>query len=396
MPELPDVTVYVEHLARRTVGHPLERIRLASPFLLRTADPPIAAVFGREVRRVSRLGKRIVFTFAPDDEEGGARSTSSSTSWSRGASAGSRRRRRARQDRPRRVRLRRRDRQGRRREGRRHAHPHRGEQQEAREPPPRARRGGARGARAGRPRGPRRDAPTQFAERLRSREPHAEARAHRSAPLQRHRQRVLRRDLASCTHVAGEAHVAPHRRRDRARSTRRSARCSSTWTDRLRARSGEFPEKVTAFQPEMAVHGKYGKPCPRCGEPRAAHPLRRQRDELLPRRARPTASSSPIARSRASCAATGRRRSRRSRRRRSARAATARLIACSRRERRDDVEQLLLLVVDLELADADAARSCSRDGGTSDRGASPRRNGTRVPGDDAALARAAPSAATSA
>src|SRR4051794_24983355 len=66
MPELPDVTVYVEHLARRTVGHPLERVRLASPFLLRTADPPIAAVFGREVRNISRLGKRIVFTFASD------------------------------------------------------------------------------------------------------------------------------------------------------------------------------------------------------------------------------------------------------------------------------------------------------------------------------------------
>ena len=38
------------------------------------------------------------------------------------------------------------------------------------------------------------------------------------------------------------------------------------WTDRLRAESdGEFPEKVTAFRPEMAVHGRYGKPCPRCG-----------------------------------------------------------------------------------------------------------------------------------
>jgi formamidopyrimidine-DNA glycosylase len=39
------------------------------------------------------------------------------------------------------------------------------------------------------------------------------------------------------------------------------------WTDRLRAESGDFPEKVTAFRPEMAVHGKYGKPCPRCGTP---------------------------------------------------------------------------------------------------------------------------------
>jgi formamidopyrimidine-DNA glycosylase len=40
------------------------------------------------------------------------------------------------------------------------------------------------------------------------------------------------------------------------------------WTDRLRADAGEgFPEKVTAFRPEMAVHGRYGKPCPVCGSP---------------------------------------------------------------------------------------------------------------------------------
>jgi formamidopyrimidine-DNA glycosylase len=39
------------------------------------------------------------------------------------------------------------------------------------------------------------------------------------------------------------------------------------WTDRLRAEAGEFPDKVTAFRPEMAVHGKYGKPCPVCGTP---------------------------------------------------------------------------------------------------------------------------------
>jgi formamidopyrimidine-DNA glycosylase len=39
------------------------------------------------------------------------------------------------------------------------------------------------------------------------------------------------------------------------------------WTDRLRKEVIEFPEKVTAFRPEMAVHGKYGKPCPRCGKP---------------------------------------------------------------------------------------------------------------------------------
>jgi formamidopyrimidine-DNA glycosylase len=39
------------------------------------------------------------------------------------------------------------------------------------------------------------------------------------------------------------------------------------WTDRLRKEAGDFPENVTAFRPEMAVHGKYGKPCPRCGTP---------------------------------------------------------------------------------------------------------------------------------
>jgi formamidopyrimidine-DNA glycosylase len=60
MPELPDVTVYVEHVARRAVGQTLTRVRLASPFVLRTVDPPIAAVQGKKVTGVSRLGKRIV------------------------------------------------------------------------------------------------------------------------------------------------------------------------------------------------------------------------------------------------------------------------------------------------------------------------------------------------
>jgi formamidopyrimidine-DNA glycosylase len=60
MPELPDVTVYVEHVAKRTVGDPLARVRLASPFVLRSVDPPVSAVSGKKVTGVSRLGKRIV------------------------------------------------------------------------------------------------------------------------------------------------------------------------------------------------------------------------------------------------------------------------------------------------------------------------------------------------
>ncbi len=59
MPELPDVTIYLEALQRRIQEQPLERVRLASPFLLRTVDPPLAAAHGRHVRRLRRLGKRI-------------------------------------------------------------------------------------------------------------------------------------------------------------------------------------------------------------------------------------------------------------------------------------------------------------------------------------------------
>ncbi|MDJ0948331.1 MAG: DNA-formamidopyrimidine glycosylase family protein [Alphaproteobacteria bacterium] len=66
MPELPDVTVYIEALERRIVGQPLERIRLASPFLLRTVDPPLAETEGRQVRSLRRLGKRIAFGLDDD------------------------------------------------------------------------------------------------------------------------------------------------------------------------------------------------------------------------------------------------------------------------------------------------------------------------------------------
>ncbi|NUP05654.1 MAG: Fpg/Nei family DNA glycosylase [Polyangiaceae bacterium] len=60
MPEQPDVTVYVEHIASRTVGHTLERVRFASPFVLRTAVPPIREAEGKKVVGVRRLAKRII------------------------------------------------------------------------------------------------------------------------------------------------------------------------------------------------------------------------------------------------------------------------------------------------------------------------------------------------
>jgi len=59
MPELPDIAAYISALEPRIVAQPIERVRLASPFLLRTAQPPITTVEGRVVRELRRIGKRI-------------------------------------------------------------------------------------------------------------------------------------------------------------------------------------------------------------------------------------------------------------------------------------------------------------------------------------------------
>ena len=66
MPEIPDLTVYIDALNTRIVGRAVRGVRLMSPFVLRSVEPPITAVHDRTVREVSRLGKRIVLAF--DDE----------------------------------------------------------------------------------------------------------------------------------------------------------------------------------------------------------------------------------------------------------------------------------------------------------------------------------------
>ncbi len=66
MPELPDIALYLHALEPRVLGERLERIRLASPFVLRSTSPAVAEIEGRTVRALHRLGKRIVFAF--DDE----------------------------------------------------------------------------------------------------------------------------------------------------------------------------------------------------------------------------------------------------------------------------------------------------------------------------------------
>src|SRR2546428_5923037 len=66
MPELPDIVVYIDALRPRIAGQVLEAVRIGTPFLVRSVDPPIGAAAGRRVTGLDRLGKRIVITLEPD------------------------------------------------------------------------------------------------------------------------------------------------------------------------------------------------------------------------------------------------------------------------------------------------------------------------------------------
>lgn len=262
MPELPDITVYVEHIARRTVGHVLSRVRLASPFLLRTADPPLSLAQGREVARIGRLGKRIVFTMAADNGEEpihlvvhlmiagrfklkplgtavpgrvglaafdfepkkGAKVPDGATLILTEASS----------------------------KKRASLHVTRGKAGLAALDP-----GGLDVMRA---------TTEAFAERLRS-ENHTLKRSLTDPHLfdgigNAYSDEILH--YAQMSPVKLTARMTD----DEVETLHDSIReVLALWTDRLRERAGEFPENVTAFQPDMAVHGKFGKPCPRCGKP---------------------------------------------------------------------------------------------------------------------------------
>ena len=66
MPELPDITAYISALEKRVVGQPLEHVRLGSPFLLRSVEPPLSSAEGRVVNRLRRIGKRIAIGLEGD------------------------------------------------------------------------------------------------------------------------------------------------------------------------------------------------------------------------------------------------------------------------------------------------------------------------------------------
>ena len=249
MPELPDVTVYVEALERRLVGHRLEAIRLNSPFVLRTVAPALAEAHGRRVAGVRRLGKRIVIAldgeiflvlhlmiagrlrWLPGGTKPPARITLATFAFDDGmlafTEAGTRKRA--------------------------SLHLVQGAAALAEFD-----RGGVELDDI--------DA-AAFAARL-TQENHTLKRALTDPGLfsgigNAYSDEILHRARLSplaLTHKLSAEEIS--RLFDSAKAVLHE------WTDRLRREAGEnFPEGVTAFRPQMAVHGRFGKPCPDCGAP---------------------------------------------------------------------------------------------------------------------------------
>ena len=247
VPELPDIVVYIEALEPRILNQPLERVRVASPFLLRTATPPLPAVEGKSVRELRRVGKRIAIGLEDDLWLVLHLMIAGRLHWSKPGVKLTPKRALAALDFPqgslllteagsqRRASL----------------HVVQGEDG-LRELDP----GGLEVLTADL---------ESFAARLTSAN-HTLKRALTDPRLfsgigNAYSDEILHRAQLSpvaLTQRLGRDEI--ERLHDATRSV------LIEWTDRLRAEAqGGFPENVTAFREEMAVHGKYGKPCPRCG-----------------------------------------------------------------------------------------------------------------------------------
>jgi formamidopyrimidine-DNA glycosylase len=249
VPELPDVTVYIEALERRLEGARLLRIRLASPFLLRSFDPPLAAAEGRAVRALRRVGKRIAIALegdlflvvhlmiagrlrwreagAPVPGKLGLAAFDFSTGTLILTEAGTRKRAAL--------------------------HLVRGEEGLAA-----LHAGGLEVLEAELP---------QFRAAL-ARENHT---LKRSLTDPRLFSGIGNAYADEILHRARLSPVKLSRQLDGEETARLFEAVRTTlrdWIDRLRAETGDrFPEKVTAFRPGMAVHGRYGQPCPVCESP---------------------------------------------------------------------------------------------------------------------------------
>jgi formamidopyrimidine-DNA glycosylase len=258
VPELPDVVVYAEHLERRLKGQRLLKVRLASPFVLRSVTPPPGALEGRALRGVSRLGKRLVLSF--EGKEGDLPDPSPALSLVLHLMVAGRLRWRAADPPaliPKKIGLLSLD----------FAHG----SVLLTEASPKRRAwvrvvAGHDALAALDPGGlePLEATREAFVARLRS-ENHTLKRALTDPALISGIGNAYSDEIL---HAARLSPVALTSRLTDAEAARLFESVRATllgWTDRLRRETGDaFPEKVTAFREDMAVHGKFGKPCPRC------------------------------------------------------------------------------------------------------------------------------------
>ena len=249
MPELPDVTIYVERLAAFTIGRALDDIRVASPFVLRSVDPPVSELRGRAVESVSRIGKRIVLSLAGDVHAVIHLMIAGRLRWHA-----------PRAKIPGRVGLAAFD----------FAHGSVVFTEASKKK--RASLHLVRG----------RDALDDFD---RGGIDLFAATTEQVAAALRAENHTIKRSLTDPTLIDGvgnaysdeilhRARMSPFRQTRQmdddeiARLHAAAREVLSEWIERSRAQVGDrFPDKVTAFRPEMAVHGKYRQPCPVCGDP---------------------------------------------------------------------------------------------------------------------------------
>jgi formamidopyrimidine-DNA glycosylase len=249
MPELPDITLYLGALSPRIVGQPLERINIRSPFVLRSVDPPPAAAEGKRVTGLRRLGKRVVLALESDlfvvihlmiagrfrwrepGAKAGGKLVLATFEFPTGSlqltEAGTKRR----------------------------ASVHLVSGEAALD---QFRRGGLEVLESDL---------TAFTQRLTS-ENHTVKRSLTDPRLfsgigNAYSDEILHRARMSPLTLTSRLTEA-----DIARLYAATQTTLIEWIDRLRQETGDrFPEKVTAFREGMAVHGRYGQPCPDCGSP---------------------------------------------------------------------------------------------------------------------------------
>ncbi len=249
MPELPDITIYLESLERRLIGRAMEEVRIRSPFLLRTFDPPIDAVRGKTIRELRRLGKRIAIGFEDDLWLVLHLMVAGRLHWKEPVAKLSGKSAMAAFDFPHGTLLLT-------EAGTKHRvslHLVRGEAALRDHDP-----GGLDVLAI---------SLAAFAEALR-RENHTLKRTLTDPHLfsgigNAYSDEILHR--ARMSPLALSRKIAAEEVERLFLATREVL---SEWVDRLRAQAGDgFPEKVTAFRPEMAVHGRYNQPCPTCKAP---------------------------------------------------------------------------------------------------------------------------------